>query len=385
MAVIHSDRSRDLEVRFVGSGSEYFRIWIVNLLLTLVTIGLYYPFAKVRKLRYFHGATEIGTHPMSFHADPWKMLRGYLLVGAMVAAYSIASRFSPTAGALAFLIVGALWPALWHSSLRFRLANTGWRGLRFRFTGSRVGAYKVMLPWAGLVFAFILIGALLAPEPGQKPAPGMVLVGLLPLALMALFPALLWLVRRYQHDHYAFGGEQTRFAAGMGSFYGTFGLAALMFIGIIAVLGIAAAVLLPALFGGMRRGGGGSGLGAGIVVAMVALTFLYVVVLSFVGAFVGARLQNIVWNGTRSQHVSFASGLAVGALAKLTLKNWLLIVLTLGLYLPFAAVAMARLRLQAMSVGFATDPDVLVSVASHIDESAAGDAAGDLFGWDIGL
>src|ERR1700761_197457 len=104
-----------LRVRFVGSGSEYFRIWVVNLLLTVVTIGLYYPFAKVRRLRYFHAATEIDGHALAFHGDPWKMLRGFLLVAAMVGAYTVAGRVSPTSGLVAFVIVAALWPALWHA------------------------------------------------------------------------------------------------------------------------------------------------------------------------------------------------------------------------------------------------------------------------------
>ena len=63
---------------FSGSGSEYFRIWIVNLLLTLVTLGLYYPWAKVRKLRYFLGNTLVDGQPLDFHGSPMKMLRGYL-------------------------------------------------------------------------------------------------------------------------------------------------------------------------------------------------------------------------------------------------------------------------------------------------------------------
>ena len=29
------------QIRFTGSGSEYFGIWIVNLLLTVVTVGIY--------------------------------------------------------------------------------------------------------------------------------------------------------------------------------------------------------------------------------------------------------------------------------------------------------------------------------------------------------
>ena len=47
-----------LRLEFTGSGSEYFRIWIVNLLLTLVTLGLYYPWAKVRRLRYFYAVPQ---------------------------------------------------------------------------------------------------------------------------------------------------------------------------------------------------------------------------------------------------------------------------------------------------------------------------------------
>ncbi|MFT6387486.1 MAG: hypothetical protein ACJAUP_000857 [Cellvibrionaceae bacterium] len=42
-------------LRFEGKGFEYFKIWMVNILLTIVTLGLYYPWAKVRHLRYFYG------------------------------------------------------------------------------------------------------------------------------------------------------------------------------------------------------------------------------------------------------------------------------------------------------------------------------------------
>lgn len=49
-----------LRVRFCGSGSEYFRIWIVNLLLTIVTLGIYSAWAKVRTLQYFYRNTQLG-------------------------------------------------------------------------------------------------------------------------------------------------------------------------------------------------------------------------------------------------------------------------------------------------------------------------------------
>ena len=101
---------RTLNIRFTGSGSEYFRIWVVNLLLILVTAGLYYPWAKVRRLRYFYGNTVVGAHPLDFHGDPKRMLRGFLLIALLLLIYSVAGKVSPTAGLVAFVILVVVWP-----------------------------------------------------------------------------------------------------------------------------------------------------------------------------------------------------------------------------------------------------------------------------------
>jgi len=298
------DTPHELPIRFVGSGSEFFRIWIVNLLLTLVTLGLYYPFAKVRRLRYFHGATEIGGHPLAFHADPWKMLRGYLLVALMLAAYSGAGHFSATAGVIAFLIVAALWPALWHSSLRFRLANTSWRGLRMRYTGTRAQAYAVMgLPLALAALAVVpalFIGPEAVPGEGAPPpaptAPpaepsGWVLaLAFLPMLLaLVITPILLWLLKRQQHRHYAWGNEATRFSVGLGAFFGlmfkTLGVALLLAF----LFGISAAIL------GAAGGGLGARVSAGGLVVLVLLGIVaYLVAFTALGGFYTAQLQNRV-------------------------------------------------------------------------------------------
>ena len=369
-----------LELRFVGSGSEYFRIWIVNLLLTIITLSLYYPFAKVRRMRYFHGATEVGGHALSFHANPWKLLRGYLLVGALLAAYSLTLRLAPTMALVAVALMALLWPALWHSSLRFRMANTGWRGLRFRFTGSRLDAYKVMLPWFVLAALFFAVAPSADAKPGVMPSVWFWLVWGLSLLL---WPALFWLMKRYQHSHYALAGERTKFTVTLGQLYimglriGGVWLAAVVVLGV--GMGIVAG--LGAL-GGLRTGA----LGAGAIVAMALVAILgFVVFQALLWPYLTSRLQNLYWNDTSSQHLYFQSRLAFRPLAWLTLKNWLLIILTLGLYWPFARIELARLRLEAMSVQCTIDIDALVNDAAAIDEGAAGDAAGDLLGIDLGL
>ncbi|MFO6418693.1 YjgN family protein [Hylemonella sp. W303a] len=363
----------ELGVRFVGSGSEYFRIWIVNLLLTLVTLGLYYPFAKTRRLKYFYGATEVGGHPLSFHGKPWAMFRGYVLAALLVVLYNMAGKVSPIAGLLAFAFLMLAWPFLWHASLRFSLANTGWRGLRLRFTGTRGGAYGAFaLLYA--VLAVFVIGITLATSTSKVlQSHALILILLAYPVGLALIPAGFWLHRRYQQAHLAIASEQTTFDVGAGKFYRLFGVALLY-----AVLLFLAGAL--AIFG----------LGKSQVLSMPwAITALvmggYLLILCVVGGYFVARLQNLTWNGTRSPGLAFRSALPAGALIQLWFKNWLLTLVTLGLYHPYAKVANARLRLEAVTLLATADMDELVAAHDANAATATGDAAGDLFGLDFGL
>jgi len=98
-----------------------------------------------------------------------------------------------------------------------------------------------------------------------------------------------------------------------------------------------------------------------------------------------SRLQNLVWTRTGNASLRFVSDLRFKSLLWLTIKNWLLVVLTVGFYWPFAAVAVARMRLEAVSVKTRNEPDSLISQMRSNEGEAAGDAAGDLFGLDIGF
>lgn len=373
-----------LAIRFTGSGSEYFRIWIVNLLLTLVTLGIYYPWAKVRRMRYFHANTLVGGHALDYHANPMTMLRGYLLVGALAALYSVAGRSSPAAGLIALAIVAGVWPALIKSSLQFRLANTSWRGLRLRFRGSLGGAYRAVLPL--FVPGLVIVAAVLFVEDQQRP-PGwyLALVWGVMAVLMVVGPWLWWSLKKYQHDHYAFGREQTCLSADVNSFYRVFfktvGVTLLGWIGLgllVALVGVVAG------FGALRQGGG-SGIGVALIIGGVGVLVGVLAVQLVPRPFFTSRMQNLLWSRTASRSIHIESELRFLPLLGLTLKNWLLMALTLGLYWPFAAVAVARIRLEAVQLTMNIDPQRLVDDANAAEGEAAGDAAGDLFGLDIGL
>nr|WP_315183780.1 YjgN family protein [uncultured Albidiferax sp.] len=370
-----------LDIAFTGSGSEYFRIWIVNLLLTLVTLGIYYPWAKVRRLRYFYGNTLVDGAALDFHGDPKKMLKGSALVAVLFGLYSLAGQFSPVAGLVALVLVGLIAPALVRASMQFRMGNTSWRGLRFRFTGTMSEVYRSVLPLyvpAVLILGFL---AFAVPESGQAPNTAAfiaTLLGLLALTV-AIQPWTLWKLKQYQHNHYAFATVQTRFTATPWSFYklvlkvcGFALLAIALPVAAIAVMAFTA----PSPQQGLR------GLGP---LAVVLPFLLMLLVFVAVKPYAISRTQNLVWNHTGSNGLQFHSALRLVPLLWLSVKNWLLVLVTLGLYWPFAAIAMARLRLQAVSIDTHIAPDTLVGQRPHGSQDAAGDAAGDMLGFDLGL
>jgi len=212
----------------------------------------------------------------------------------------------------------------------------------------------------------------------------------LPLVMIAIVPWLLWRLKKYQHDHYAFAQWQTQLRAGPASFYGLFfktiGVALLAFAAFIGAVLLLVTVFGMAAF--LTRGNGGEG-GAGSVVAVfvtvVAAVIGLLVVQILPRPYLTSRLQNLVWSRTGNRAMRFRSELKFVPLLGLTLKNWLLMVLTLGLYWPFAAVALARMRLDAVSIETRDDPATLYERARPADGDAAGDAAADLLDFDIGL
>lgn len=374
---------RVLEIRFTGSGSEYFRIWSVNLLLILVTLGLYLPFAKARRIRYFYANTLVDGQALSFHGDPWKMFRGFVLLVVLMGTYSAAGHFSATAAVVAFLILCAVWPALWRASLQFRLGNTSWRGLRMRFEGPLKGAYLACAP--SYLPAIILVGSAQALDPEAMKAaggmtPALALYSLASLSLFVFAPWSLTLFKRYQHNGYAIAGQHSRVKLSTAAVY----LLGLKTWGV-AMVPMLLAGVLAAVFFGVARGMGAGATALGSVLLVVAVVVGYLLTFVIVMPYGAARMQNLAWNGTRSEALSFRSALKFRSLFGLTLKNWLLTALTLSLYRPFAAVATAKLRLEAVSITSQEDPADWVAAANAGHADATGDIAGDFFGIDMGL
>ncbi|HET9551711.1 MAG TPA: YjgN family protein [Anaeromyxobacteraceae bacterium] len=370
-----------LPIRFTGQGGEYFRIWIVNVLLTLLTLGIWSAWAKVRTTRYFCSNTQLGGAAFQYHGNPAAILRGRLLAAAIFITYSVAGRVSVSAGLVAGVALTLLSPWLFYTSMRFKLANTSWRGLRFGFESTAREAYAALAP--AVVVGVILFAALARFQrvgAGEQPNPAPVLLA--ELLVFALAPWLHARVKAYQHGRARYGALAFRFEPSTGAFYGLYGktfLVALPF-GILAGAGVTAVVVAT------RSWEGGPAAAKAALVPTLAVVYT-VMTLAYVvaGGFLAARLQRLVWTRTHAGPVRFTTTVRARGLVRLWLVNGLLTLLTLGLYWPWAAVAIARYRLESTTVEAGAPLETIAAGSLAPERSTTGEGAVDFFGWDIGL
>ena len=340
--------SPPLAFAFTGRGSEYFRIWIVNLALTLLTLGIYSAWAKVRRLQYFYRNTALNGASFDYHGEPLAILKGRLIGVGLLVAYQFSGGLGPVAGLVALAALLILLPWLAQRSLRFKLANSSYRGLRFQFAGRPGGAYQAFLLW---------------------PALGYLTAGL-------LFPLAHWQIKRFQHNHSRYGATSFALRTGAGGFYGLYAKAlGLFMLPLLIGLGVGYAVI-------MTNGLDFEDKQAVITFGLGLLVLVYLLAMLLIGPWFSARLQNLVWNGTGLGEHGFASTVQARALTAITLTNFLGIVLTLGLYKPFADIRLAKYRLEHMALLPAGDLEAFIADQTQ-SVGAAGEETAELFDLDI--
>ena len=131
---------------FSGSGKGYFPVWIVNVLLTIITAGLFLPWALVRARRYFYENTSLSGERFSFHATGGSIFVGWL--GLMVLYIIFLAAVAGNSIWLTLLMVTlfiVFVPWLVTQGLRYQMQMTQLNGVRFNFRTSALQAWWVML------------------------------------------------------------------------------------------------------------------------------------------------------------------------------------------------------------------------------------------------
>lgn len=341
-----AEGERVLRAEFTGSAGEYFRIWIVNLLLTFLTLGIYSAWAKVRKKRYFYGSTRFDGDSFDYFANPRAILYGRLVAVGVFVVYLFVGELYPMATFGAWLALAAVLPWLAVRAFAFNARNSGYRGLRFDFLASPGQAVRAYLP--------------------------MVLVLVLTLGL-----AWPWFEARYKAyvlSHHAFGTSRFQCELPARRMFGIYAKGVLLAM----LLGFPAAVL------------------AGMLVFQIDLpapiawmAFLLPVIPMYLGyavayAYVQARLTNLQWENTRGPGLRFSSTLRATELMKIYAGNFLAVAATAGLLMPWAVVRTLRYRLENFAV-VVEAPQVHEANPALARVGAAGQEVGDFFNLDLAI
>ncbi|GAB6041802.1 YjgN family protein [Endothiovibrio diazotrophicus] len=339
--------------RFTGQAGEYFRIWIVNVLLSIVTVGIYSAWAKVRNNRYFYGNTEVAGDRFDYTARPLAILKGRIIAVVLFLIYAFAnSTHSPLALVALLLLMGVM-PWLVARSLAFRNRNTTLRNIRFGFDGGYGGAAKAFILWP-------LVGAL---------------------SLGLLMPLALREQDRYMVGNARYGTTPFAFDAALKSYYKILGGTLLILIG-----GIVGTVLLSmAMGGGLAALGGPQAAGSpAMQVAAMVPTLSILVAYLFAFAYFAAKRHNLIYNSSRFADHGFTASLAPLRLGWIQASNWLVTLLTLGLARPWAKVRLARYKADCLTLVAAGGLDAFTA-AEEVRMSALGEEVGEAFDFDIGF
>lgn len=367
-------------VQFDANPRAYARLWALGWLLTVLTLGLCYPWARARKLRYLYRHTRVAGHALDFHGQPRHMLRGFLLSAAVLLAYVFAGQWAPWVGALGLLIAVSAWPLLFQAAMQFRLAHTSWHGLPFGFSGRLSGAYQALAPILLMSGLALAATAWLAQHDDWRDPLDGVVSGLWLMSLLAL-PVGVWQIKTYQHGNLRFGPLRSQCKASLPMVAVPLIQAALLWG--CGLLLIAALLVVAALsVGGSVISVLQNPQGNAVLLGCAAILLLIDILVA--RAWATVALQNLIWTKTGNRYVRFRSELPLGPYVALQLKNAMLILLTLGAYWPWAAIASRRLRLQAVTVVSRVVPDDLIASVQTQRGSRASEVDTQMLGLDLG-
>lgn len=342
-------------LHFTGTGAGYFGIWIVNLLLTIVTLGIYSPWAKVRRLKYFYRNTELAGSTFDFHGSPVRILIGRVIAIVMLFIYNYSARVPSRLTLVVLVLLAIVMPWLLRNSFRFRLYNTSWRGTRFHFRGSVASAYRV----------FLLNGFLTL------------------ITLYLLAPFMHQRLKAYQHDNTWFGRTRCSFHAGAGRFYAIYLLVLLGMVALGCVIAFSGAGTTLVALAQAGKHGGRVDPAAAARFAVILYGSLIVLGVS-VGPVFHALIGNLIWSNTRIGEHRIECNMSPWKLIWITASNFVLVICTLGLFIPWAWVRLAKFQLEAVRLLPASDLQEF-EAAEPESPDAIGEEAASVFDFDISL
>ena len=328
-----SNLPRTLAFEFKGDGWEYFKIWIVNVLLTIITFGIYSAWAKVRTNQYFYSNMYLDDSNFRYLADPITIFKGRMMAVGIFMLFNIASAANEIVGLILVLLFVIAIPYLMNRSLAFGRRMTAYKNIQFRFQGTYGEAFMVLYVW---------------------PILGILTVGI-------LYPLSFLKMHQYVIKNSSYGTTKFDYSA-------TFKDYGMIFL---VMIGVAIAIAIPVFL---------------ITTYLPAMVFInpIIAVISYIGLilYFMVSFNNLVFGNLSILENRFEGSMDMMGLGKVLLINFLLTIITLGLYLPAAKVRMAKYFASCLTLHAVDALDNFVA-AEKENVSALGEEMGDVF--DLGF
>lgn len=377
------------QVEFTGRGAEYFRIWIVNILLTLCTLYIYSAWAKVRSRRYFYGNTVLDASTFEYHAKGIQLLPGRLIGLMLVALIAFGEYLSVwlVGAAYVFLVLITPW-ALYRSSM-FNARMSSYRNIRFGFNGKAAPFYQYLLliPLIPIVVAGGIGAGLYYSGIIDKD----VLFGILPFALLSAYILWPWLQSRitaYSIDHTRYGTADFDTRLSAGRFYSAYLIGLIISVLSFLVIGgiISGILYLMVSNGSIEFENTPKIMESPLGLSIIACVYVLMILVGYLaGAYIQSRLRNYQYNRTLlDRQFQMSSSIRMWPLWRLGITNLFLIIFTLGLGYPWAAVRKARFMAKHTQIISSHSADQFVEEQQR-SVSAMGEEIGDAFDLDLAV
>lgn len=309
----------------------------INFVLRILTLGIYHFWGKTEVRRRIWSAIRLNGEPLAYTGTGMELFLGFLIVfgavllPAVLLSFGAVLFFGPQSPMLALyqvVVYAAFFFLLGigiHRAQRYRLARTRWRGIRGGLEGSSL-SYAWTYFWTGL---------------------------LIPLTLGWIVP---WRSTRLQaliSNGMRFGDRPFRFSAPSGPLYPRFAilwlaavvimLVASSMIGVLAALVFRPGDLRPDVPPGMGRMGA-------LLAIVYGVMFAGFLVYGIFSAWYRAGMMNHFAAHTTFEGARFRGSATAGSLMWLTVSNYLMVLLTLGLLSPLAQARSARYFVERIAI-----------------------------------
>lgn len=323
------------ETVFSGSLEEYFKTWITNLFLTIITLGIYSPWAGVINKKYIYQNINIDGHRFDYIAKPIQILVGRIIALVLLSIVLGLSVLYPLMYNISMGLLFFLSPWIINRSMSFQLRMTTYRGVSFDFDGEYIKTflYFIILPIASIFTLFLAL------------------------------PYIQKIGSEYVVNKTKYGNKSFKCSLSASEFYKATLLVAAAILAIIFIA-IIFTLLLPAL-----------------VVLMIPLAYLGIIAAS--SSIWTTVIRNHSFNNTALDDIAnFKSNMEIFKYMSIQFTNILMLAFSLGLAYPVVVIRNTQYLASTLSTEVTGNMDVIIDDLSK-NKSAVMDEVAGAFDLDI--